>query len=257
MLQFKQHGYPIGRRGVLAALCLAVPTVLSARTARADELLSVDLQLVLAVDVSGSVNQARFELQKRGYVAAFRNPKVLQAIRTGATKSIGVTVIQWTGPTQQSQVLPWTLIKDEVTIEAFAAGLDASPRALLSGGTSVSGAIDYAVGLFPNSPYVSNRRVIDVSGDGANNRGRAANLARDEAINAGIVINGLPILELEPNLEDYYRDNVIGGPNAFVIAVARFEEFGDAILRKLILEIADIRQIRVKLGRSSTATSGE
>ena len=256
MLDLPPYGISIERRRMLSAICWAAPTILLANRALSDELLSVDLQLILAVDVSGSVNQTRFELQKRGYVEAFRNAKVLQAIRSGATKSIGVTVIQWTGPTQQSLVLPWTLIKDEVTIAAFAARMEAAPRTLLSGGTSVSGAIDYAANLFPNSPYISNRRVIDVSGDGANNRGRPANLARDEAINAGIVINGLPILELEANLEEYYRDNVIGGPNAFVISVARTEEFGDAILRKLILEIAGVRQFRVMLGQRSTGVPG-
>ena len=157
-------------------------------------------------------------------------------------------MMQWTGPTLQFQVVPWTLIKDEAAIDAFAARIAAAPRELHGGGTSISGAIDYAVNLFRRSPFAGGRRVIDVSGDGANNRGRAAEAARDDAIKAGIIINGLPILELEPDLEEFYRRNVIGGPNAFVVPVERFEEFGDAILKKLILEIAAPAEFRQRFG---------
>ena len=140
-------------------------------------------------------------------------------------------------------------ITDAASIATFADEIAAAHRRLYGGGTSISGAIDYAASLFARSLFTGGRRVIDISGDGANNRGRPAEAARDEAIKAGIVINGLPILELEPDLEEFYRRNVIGGPNAFVIPVARFEEFGDAVLKKLILEIAEPAGFRRKFGR--------
>jgi hypothetical protein len=198
----------------------------------------VDLQLVLAVDVSGSVNQTRFELQRDGYVAAFRNPRVLDTIRSGPHQAIAVTMVQWTGPALQVHVVPWMRIGETASAEAFAAAVARAPRHLFGGGTSISGAIDYAVTLMPESPYRGTRRVIDISGDGSNNRGRLVNLARDEAIAANIGINGLPILALEPDLDDYYEHNVIGGPGAFVIAAKTYEAFADAILKKLITEIA-------------------
>jgi hypothetical protein len=199
---------------------------------------AVDLQLVLAVDASGSVDQQRFELQMQGYVAAFRDPRVLQAIQAGATQAIAVTMVQWTGPALQIQVLPWTLINDATTAQAFAAAIMATPRRLFSGGTSISGVIDYAVPLMLESPFKGTRRVIDISGDGSNNRGRPAASARDAAVRAGIVINGLPILALEPGLDHYFVDHVIGGPGAFVIAAESYETFADAILKKLIREMA-------------------
>jgi hypothetical protein len=199
---------------------------------------SVDLELVLAVDVSGSVNQTRFELQKEGYAAAFRNPRVLGAIRSGPAQAIAVTMVQWTGPNLQIQVIPWTLIRDGRSAEAFAAAIDGTPRQLFSGGTSISGAIDYSLTLFAESGYRGSRRVIDVSGDGSNNRGRPAHLARDDAARAGVGVNGLPILALEPNLDRYYYDNVIGGPGAFMVPAERYEAFAAAILKKLITEIA-------------------
>lgn len=199
---------------------------------------SVDLNLVLAVDASGSVNQLRFELQKQGYAAAFANRQVLQAIRSGPNAAIGATMYQWTGPNMQAPVVRWSRLSDEASIDSFAASVAATPRFLYGGGTSVSGAIDMGVAALEASPFSGGRRVIDISGDGANNRGRPAELARDSAVAAGININGLPILEVEPDLEEYYRDRVIGGAGAFVIAAETFGDFGNAILRKLILEIA-------------------
>jgi hypothetical protein len=200
---------------------------------------AVDLQLVLAVDVSGSVNAQRFELQKMGYVAAFQNKAVLNAIVGGRNQAIAVTMAQWSGPFLQAQVVPWTLLKDESTVKAVAGMIESAPRMMYGGGTSISGAIDYALTLFPQSPYKAERRVIDVSGDGSNNRGRSVTLARDEAVKAGLVINGLPILAFEPFLDQYFKDYVIGGPGAFMIAAKSFETFAEAILMKLIIEIAD------------------
>jgi Protein of unknown function (DUF1194) len=220
-------------RKLTLALTLALVSVAPAAAQTA-----VDLQLVLAVDASGSVDQVRFDLQKRGYVAAFRHPRVLQAIRSGASQAIAVTMTQWTGPMLQVQVVGWTLVGDADTAGAFASAIEAAPRQLFGGGTSISGAIDHAAGLFPKSPFRGARRVIDVSGDGSNNRGRPVTFARDEAVAAGIGINGLPILALEPDLDRYYYDSVIGGPGAFVVAAQNYETFADAILKKLITEIA-------------------
>jgi hypothetical protein len=198
----------------------------------------VDLQLVLAVDASGSVSQQRFELQKQGYVAAFRHPRVLQAILSGLNQSIGVTMMQWTGPALQIVTVKWSLINDVGSIRAFADAVEQAPRHLFGGGTSISGAIDTGVALLNDSPYKSSRRVIDISGDGPNNRGRLVTRARDEAVAARIGINGLPILALDPTLDQYYEENVIGGPGAFVVAAKDYETFAEAILKKLITEIA-------------------
>src|SRR5437764_2116598 len=202
---------------------------------------AVDLALVLAVDASGSVDQVRFELQKQGYVAAFRHPRVIGAIQSGPSQSIAVIVMQWTGPALQVTAVPWTRISDAASANAFADAMARSPRALFGGGTSISGAIDTSMALLFDNPYRAARRVIDISGDGSNNRGRSVNQARDEVIAKGVGINGLPILSLEPDLDRYYRDSVIGGPGAFVIAAKDYETFADAILKKLIAEIASAK----------------
>jgi len=202
---------------------------------------SVDLNLVLAVDASGSVDNSRFALQNQGYAAAFRNPKVLAAIRAGALQTIAVSMVQWTGPTLHVVVVPWTLVNDQRSAAALATAIDHAQRQIFGGGTSLSGAIDYGVIMLTASPYRGTHRVIDISGDGSNNRGRAVEQARDEAVKMGIRINGLPILTLEPDLDQYYRQSVIGGPGAFVISARNYDQFADAILRKLIAEISQTR----------------
>jgi len=219
----------------LAILAFAIAAPSSAQSPQ-----PVDLALVLAVDASGSVDQVRFELQKQGYVAAFRHPRVIGAIQSGPSQSIAVIMMQWTGPALQVTAVPWTRISDAASANAFADAIARAPRALFSGGTSISGAIDTSIAMLFDNPYRAARRVIDISGDGANNRGRSVNQARDEAIARGVGINGLPILALEPDLDRYYKDNVIGGPGAFMIAAKDFESFGEAILKKLIAEIAGI-----------------
>ena len=208
--------------------------------ARAEDSVDVDLQLALAVDASGSVNAQRFALQKQGYVAAFRDPQVLKAITSGMIGSIAVCMYQWTGPRLQQLTAGWTRIDGEASALAFAALVEAAPRRLFGGGTSVSGAIDFGVQLFPGSGFRSLRRVIDVSGDGANTSGRLASQARDEAVAAGVVINGLPILSVEPDLDEHYLNEVIGGPGSFIVPAKSFEVFAQAVRRKLILEIAGL-----------------
>src|SRR4051794_37331149 len=224
------------RVGLTFALLVALWAAGLGRPARAQT--SVDLQLALMVDASGSVNQYRFELQKRGYVDALRNPKVLSAILGGRTQSIAITLWQWTGPFLHVQVLPWTVIKDEASIKSAASIIEQTPRALFGGGTSVSGAIDQAMRLFPQSPFKAERQVMDISGDGSNNAGRSVTRAREEAVARDVPINGLPILAFEPDLDAYYRDFVIGGPGAFMIVAKDFESFGEAIVKKMIIEIA-------------------
>jgi Protein of unknown function (DUF1194) len=226
------------RRVFCGALTLALAAAVPATAQTQGDLHQADLQLVLAVDASGSVDQYRFELQKRGYVAAFRHARVLEAIRSGPNQAIAVTMLQWTGPMMQVPVVGWSRVGDEESAAAFAAAIERVPRQLFGGGTSISGAIDYAATLFAKSPFCAARRGIDISGDGSNNRGRSVTNARDEAVAAGIGINGLPILALEPDLDRYYHDSVIGGPGAFVVAARDFETFGEAILKKLITEIA-------------------
>jgi hypothetical protein len=198
----------------------------------------VAVAIVLAVDTSGSVSNDRFELQKQGYAAAFRNPQILNAIRSLDPQSIAVTMMQWTGPLLHVVVVDWMLIKDQAGANAFAGAVEKAPRQLFGGGTSISGAIDFSRLLLVQSAFRGARQVIDVSGDDANNRGRPAAPARDEAVHDGIVINGLPILAVEPGLDHYYYDNVIGGPGAFMIPAQNYETFADAILKKLISEIA-------------------
>jgi hypothetical protein len=215
----------------LAAASVSIPAL-------AQDAVPVDLQLVLAVDASGSVSNDRFELQKQGYAAAFRNRQVISAITSGTHASIAVTMMQWTGPALQIVVVNWSRIADEASANAFADAIAAAPRRLFGGGTSISGAIDTGVALLSDSRFRGSRRVIDISGDGSNNRGRPAGAARDEAIAKGVVINGLPILSIEADLDRYYQDNVIGGPGAFVIAARSYDTFADAIRKKLIVEIA-------------------
>jgi hypothetical protein len=208
----------------------------------------VDVNLVLAVDASGSVSEDRFELQKQGYVAAFRSPKVLAAIRAGDHQAISVSMVQWTGPTLHVVVVPWMTVRDQRSALALAAAIEGAPRRIFGGGTSLSGAIDYSVLMLTASPTTATRQVIDISGDGSNNIGRLPTQARDEAVKLGIRINGLPILTVEPDLEAYYRQNVIGGPGAFVIAARNYDQFADAILRKLIAEISQ-EQPRTKIAQ--------
>jgi hypothetical protein len=228
-----------GMRRALAVGFLAafLATFGASQPARAQT--QVDLQLAFMVDASGSVNQYRFELQKRGYIAALRNPRVMSAILGGRTQSIAISMVQWTGPFLQVVVLPWTAVKDQASIMSAATVIERTPRQLFGGGTSISGAIDYAMAMFPQSPFKADRHVIDISGDGSNNGGRSVVRARDEAVEKGATINGLPILAVEPYLDEYYRDYVIGGPGAFMVVAKDFESFGESILKKMIVEIAD------------------
>jgi hypothetical protein len=222
---------------VRARLCLALSLALAASwpAVGADV---VDLALVLAVDTSGSIDSEEYDLQRAGYAAAFRDPRVLAAIRGGPNGAIAVTAFQWSSPRVQVQTIDWTVIRDDDSAHAFAAAIEATPRQISGGGTSISGAIDYGVLLLDRSGIETRRRVIDVSGDGSNNMGRLVTYARDDAVGRGIVINGLAILSEDSLLDVYYQRSVIGGSGSFVMAAEDYDSFASAILAKLIREIA-------------------
>lgn len=200
---------------------------------------AVDLQLILAADASGSIDEEEWRLQLQGYAAAWRDPLVHRAIASaGEQQALAVTFVQWSGYAIQMQTVPWRRIKTATDAVAFADEILTMPRQIFGGGTSLSGIIDYALPLFQTCPFPTTRRIIDISGDGANRNGRSASAARDEAIGRGIVINGLPILGSEANLDQWYQDNVVGGPGAFMVVAKNFASFAEAIRQKLIREIA-------------------
>ena len=212
----------------------------------------VDLALVLAIDVSGSINIERWELQRRGYAAAFKSPEVIAAVAGGQQKAIAVTMVEWSGSDHQEQVVPWTIIRDEVSAAAFSSAMGEAPR-VFSDWTSISGGLDFSTALFARSGIEATRRMIDVSGDGVNNNGRPITDARDAVLAQGIIINGLPILTDYAFLDEYYRDNVIGGPNAFVEVVHDYTAFSTAVLNKLVREIAHSEKAHASAtGRPST-----
>jgi hypothetical protein len=225
-------------RGWLTALALF--GALIPAPGRAQQPVPVDLQLVLAVDSSGSINADEFRLQMEGLTTAFRNPLILDAIRRGPIGAIAVTLIEWSSVEQQHQSIAWTLISDEESIAMFADQLAVAPRFIPGGSTSVSDALNYSGRIFGASGFISQRRIIDVSGDGSNNSGIPPDSVRDHLVDAGIVINGLAILNDEPNLKEYYAASVIGGPGAFVLVAENYETFSVAILSKLITEIASL-----------------
>jgi hypothetical protein len=241
--------------GIAARLVaiLAAVAVLGSSAARAAE--EVDLLLVLSSDVSRSIDAPKFKLQRDGYAAAVINPRVLQAIRSGALGKIAVSFVEWSGVGAQKIVIDWTVIRDEASARDFSAQVIEAPRAFADR-TSISGGIDFAMAQLARAPFQASRRTIDVSGDGTNNSGRDVNDARDEAVAKGVTINGLVILSERPmswnadhtnppgGLDAYYRNNVIGGPGAFVMVAENFNSFGLAILNKLIAEIASVRDIR-------------
>ena len=233
------------RRRSLLAAAGAAAFAYPIRVARAEE--AVDIALVLAVDVSRSVDEDEARLQREGYRAAITDPRVVEAIRGGMVGGIAIAYIEWAGIEYQRIVLPWMRIASQQEADVWSDALAQAPRSSLSW-TSISGGIEAARRALADCPYDATRQVIDVSGDGVNNSGPPAEQARDRAVAEGITINGLPILNDRPTfgrpppipLDQYYRDSVIGGPGAFVIAAEDFEAFGNAIRRKLIREVAGL-----------------
>ncbi len=219
-----------------------------AAAVRADVPERVDLELVLAIDVSGSIDPEEAALQRDGYLKALVHPRVLEAITGGERKTIAITYIEWAGYNYQRTVVEWSAVSDRISAEAFHAKLAAQPLTT-ERWTSISGAIEYALKRFAVSPYRGSRRVLDISGDGRNNNGRDLAEARAEALAQGIIINGLPIVNDRPtrwgtpperDLDIYYRDQVIGGPGSFYIVADGFEAFAAAIRAKLVREISGV-----------------
>ena len=204
---------------------------------------AVDLALVLAVDVSNSVDDGENAVQRAGYVAALRHPAFWAAIHIGARQRIAITYVEWAGPDKQAVVLPWRLVDGPAAARSFAEDLATRPIFFTRGtGTSISAALLYSAALFRSSPFTGAREVIDISGDGPNNRGGPVEAARDAVLAEGVTINGLPIM-VRPSrtfgeVDRYYRECVIGGLGAFVMPVFQRGQLALAIRHKLVLEIA-------------------
>lgn len=197
-----------------------------------------DLALVLAADCSGSMRTEHYDLQQQGYAAAFRQKDVIRAITGGLNRLVAITYFQWSGYLLQHHSVPWTILRTPADVERFATVLEQLPRSIYSGGTSPAGAIEYGRRLLRIAPVEASRRVIDVSGDGRSNNGPPPAPVRDAAVAEQITINGLPILHMEPDIDAYYAENVIGGPGAFMVPARDFAAFAEAIHKKLILEMA-------------------
>jgi hypothetical protein len=231
-----------GWRVLLSATALALGVPLATESLAAE---AVDIELVLAVDVSLSMSPDELEIQRDGYAAALTHDRVLQAIAEGFHGKIAVTYFEWAGTTSHHIIVPWTIIATREDAESVAKKLSAQPPNSARR-TSVSAALEFGADLFAESQFQGEKRVIDISGDGPNNQGAPIDLTRDELIKQGITINGLPLMTNGglssaydvSDLDKYYADCVIGGPGAFMIPVNDWSQFPEAIRRKLVLELA-------------------
>jgi Protein of unknown function (DUF1194) len=223
----------------------AAPNAPSRLADRSPSAMAVDVELVLAVDISYSMDPEEQALQREGYIAGLTSREFMHALRGGMHGKVSVIYFEWAGPFDQKIVVPWRVIDGPEAADAFANEIARAPYRRASR-TSISGALNFAKPLFDGSGYRGIRRVIDVSGDGSNNSGPLVTLTRDDVLAAGITINGLPIMLKRPNsftmdlerLDIYYEDCVIGGPGAFVIPIRERDQFKEAIRTKLVLEIA-------------------
>jgi len=209
-------------------------------TAAAQKMERVDLELVLAVDTSSSVSPGEFNLQMRGLAEAFRHPAVQAAIRAAGDFGIAVSLVQWSDNRKQTVAVDWVAVYDGASADAFAAEIDNTPRYLIGGGKAICGAMLFSMRQLQINEFEGRRKVIDVSGDGRTNQGSSPTRARDRAVAAGITINGLAILNEDILVDLHYEANVIGGTGAFVIRADDYQDFADAILEKLIKEIAGV-----------------
>jgi hypothetical protein len=229
------------------AYAFAAPGPLRRLADKSPNAVAVDVELVLAVDVSYSMDPDEQALQREGYITGITSREFMQALREGANGKVAVTYFEWAGAYDQKIIVPWRLIEGPESADAFANEIARAPYRRASR-TSIAGALNFAVPLFDGSGFRGLRRVIDVSGDGANNSGPPVTIARDEALATGVTINGLPIMLKRPNaftmdienLDVYYEDCVIGGPGAFVIPIREREQFKEATRTKLVLEIAGL-----------------
>lgn len=214
-------------------LVLALAAGLAPRLAAAQE---VDTALALAIDVSGSVTNERFEIQRRGIAEALMSADFIETVSRTARHAVAIAVFEWSGYGEQTVVVPWTIVRSEETAAAIAAQIIAAPRAY-NGSTGVGEAIEFGIDLLAKGPSAE-RRVLDVSGDGRVNAGGPADRARDAAVAAGITVNGLPILDVEEGLEAWYRANVQGGPRSFTMPARTLADFREALLAKIVREIS-------------------
>lgn len=229
----------IGRRRALHALArgaaaLGAAIAIPGGAARAR---TVEVELILAVDVSASVDPYEFDLQMRGYAEAFRSPDFLEALKGLGGDGLAVTMVQWADVNQQGVCVEWMHVHDKRTADAFARAVDGTGRLFEQGQTAIGQALEFCLRLFPARGYQGRKRVIDVSGDGYSNKGTLPNGVRDRAARQGITINGLAIINEERYLAGYYQRNVIGGPGAFVAVANDFNDFAQAILAKLLREM--------------------
>lgn len=236
-------------RAIMLSLLALLSGALPPPPARAET--TVDVLLVLAADISRSLDEHKFRLQREGYADAITSPRVLKAIESGPNGRIAVCLVEWSGPQAQAVIIDWTIIAGPADAHRLAARIREAPR-LFMDRTAIGNAIEFSMRLFDKAPATSSRRVIDVSGDGTSNAGRSVLAARDDALSQGITINGLAILSETPlpsnpwhthppgGLLAWYEGNVIGGPGAFAMAAEGFEAFGASIASKLIKEIASI-----------------
>lgn len=234
---------------LLGALVLIASSPTAARAQAPQPGNEVDLLLVLGSDVSRSVDAREFQLQREGYASGLTHPKVIEAIRSGAIGRIAVIYYEWSGTTAQRVIIDWTVIANLADAQSFADKLRSEPRSFMDR-TAIGAAIQYGMAQLERSPYQAIRRVIDIAADGTNTNGPLPSTARDAAVEAGVTINALVILSPEPlpwnpththppgGLENYFVENVIGGPGAFSMVAESFDTFNRAILQKLIREIA-------------------
>jgi Protein of unknown function (DUF1194) len=233
------------RAAVIAAFIAALVAGAPARAG------NVDLLLVLAADVSRSIDDGEFNLQRKGYAAALSDPRVLKAITGGPNQAIALTFVEWSSAEEQKTVVDWTIVHDGEDAAVIAGQILAAPRSFLAR-TAIGAAIDFSMDRLNAAPVIADRRVIDISGDGTSNAGRPVTEARDEALAKGVTINGLAIINTQASpgftthtqppggLPNYYKENVIGGTGAFLLVVDNFETFADAMTRKLVSEIAGL-----------------
>jgi hypothetical protein len=234
-------------RVVRTALALVASLLVLGGAARAAE--QVDLLLVLASDVSRSVDSRKFQLQREGYAAALSNPRVIDAIRSGPHGRIAICFVEWSGATSLKLVIDWTLVSDAASARKIGDQMLELPRSFADR-TSISAGLEFSMAQLERSPFQATRRTIDVAGDGTNNSGRDINSVRDEVLAKGVTINGLVILSETPlpwnpehtnppgGLDEYYRRNVTGGAGSFVMVAENHNSFGQAIVKKMIAEIA-------------------
>jgi len=220
----------------LLGLGMALFFALAVRPAAAQA--PVDLELILAVDTSSSVNRGEFDLQMRGLSSAFRDPRVQKAIAAAGVFGVAVALVQWADSRHQTLSIDWQVVRTPEDAEALAAAIDATPRFVVGGGTAIGSAVMFSLDLLAANPYAGQRAVIDVSGDGRANQGELPTNARARALEEGVTVNGLAILNEDPALNVYYLQYVIAGPGAFVLTAQDYEAFADAIVEKLVREIS-------------------